>query len=66
MNIPTYFPPGWDDERVQRVIQHYDSLSEDEEVAEDESALDDTTQTMMSIPKELTSAVRALIAENAG
>ncbi len=31
------FPPGWDEERVQEVLRHYDSLSEDEEVAEDEA-----------------------------
>lgn len=32
------FPPGWDEERVQRVLKHYETLSEDEAVAEDESA----------------------------
>ncbi len=33
------FPPGWDAERVRRLIEHYDSLDEDQEVAEDEAAL---------------------------
>lgn len=32
------FPPGWDEERVQAVIRHYDSQTEDEAVAEDEAA----------------------------
>lgn len=31
------FPPGWDEERVQRVLDHYETLSEGEAVAEDES-----------------------------
>lgn len=34
------FPPGWDEERVQRVIDHYEHLSEDEAVAEDLRAVD--------------------------
>jgi hypothetical protein len=33
------FPPGWDQERVKRLIAYYDALSEDEQVAEDETAV---------------------------
>ena len=62
----TNFPPGWDEARVQRVLQHYDSLSEDEAVAEDEAAFEDSTQTVMAVPKELAPAVRALIADRTG
>lgn len=58
-------PPGWDEERVRRVLQHYDSLTEEEEVAEDEAALEDSTQTVMEIPNELVPTVRALLAERA-
>ena len=47
----TNFPPGWDEERVRRLLQHYESMSEDEEAAEDEAALDDSTQTVMQIPQ---------------
>ena len=65
MRNATNFPPGWDEERVQRVLGHYDSLTEEEEVAEDEAAFEDSTQTVMAVPKELASAVRALIAEHA-
>ncbi|MDE2869350.1 MAG: hypothetical protein OXR64_15220 [Chloroflexota bacterium] len=57
------FPPGRDEARVQRLLQHYDSLSEDEAVAEDEAAFEDSTQTVMEIPTELVPTVRALIAE---
>ena len=58
------FPPGWDEERVQRLLQHYDSLTEEETVAEDEAAFEDSTQTVMEVPKALVPAVRALIAEH--
>ena len=30
------FPPGWDAERVNGVLAHYDSQSEEQAVAEDE------------------------------
>ena len=58
-------PPGWDEERVQRILRHYDSLAEEEQVAEDEAALEDSTQTVMGIPSELVPTVRALLADRA-
>ena len=63
MSKATKYPPGWDEERVQRVINHYASLSEEEEVAEDEAAFEDSSQTVMAVPNELASTVRALIAD---
>jgi hypothetical protein len=58
------FPPGWDENRVQRLISHYESLSEDEQVAEDEAALSDRQgQTVISVPDALLPAIRQLIAE---
>ena len=65
MKDTSSIPPGWNEERVQRILQHYDSLTEDEEVAEDEAAFEDSTQTVMDIPKELVPTVRALIADRA-
>lgn len=32
------FPPGWDEDRVKRVLAHYEEQSEEEAVAEDEAA----------------------------
>ncbi len=32
------FPAGWDADRVNRVTAHYDNISEDDQVAEDEEA----------------------------
>ncbi len=65
MKKTTNFPPGWDEERVQGVIKHYESLSDEEDVAESEAAFADPTQTVMIIPNELVPAVRALLAKHA-
>jgi hypothetical protein len=32
------FPPGWDEERVQKVLARYETQTDDEAVAEDEVA----------------------------
>ena len=58
------FPPGWDEERVRRVITHYEEQTEEEAVAEDEATLEQETQTVMEIPNELVPAVRELIAKH--
>jgi type II secretory pathway component PulC len=58
------FPPGWDDERVRRVIAHYESQTEEEAVAEDEAASEDQQQTLMEIPRDLVPFVRELIAKH--
>lgn len=63
MKNTTKFLPGWDEERVQRILRHDDSLNEDETVAEDEAAFEDSTQTVMEIPNELVPTVRALLAD---
>jgi len=57
------FPTGWDEQRVQRVLAHYESQSEEEAVAEDEAASEDPKQTLMEIPNELVPAVRELLAK---
>lgn len=56
-----HFPPGWDEERVKRVLAHYEQQSEDEAVAEDEAAYESNDQTMIEVPNELVPAVRELI-----
>lgn len=57
------FPEGWDEARVKRVLDHYESQSEDEAVAEDEAAWEDEGATFMQVPNELVPAVRELIAK---
>lgn len=57
------FPAGWDEERVRRVLEHYESQSEEEAVAEDEAAYEERTGTMMQVPIELVPTVRELISK---
>jgi len=57
------FPQGWDEERVHRVLAHYDQQTEEEAVAEDESALEQKGQTFIAVPNELLPKVRELIAQ---
>lgn len=58
------FPPGWDEERVRRVLEHYEGQSDAAAAAEDESAFAEQGQTVMVIPNELVPAVRTLLASN--
>jgi len=57
------FPPGWNEARVRRVVDHYEKQSDIEAVAEDEAAYGSTTTTVMKIPVKLVPAVRALLAK---
>ena len=59
------FPPNWDEKRVQKVLAHYESQSEEQAVAEDEAANEDPSQTYMEIPNDLVTKVRELIAKRA-
>lgn len=58
------FPPGWDDKRVRRVIEHYEQQTDEEAIAEDEAAFEDSTQTVMEVPRELVPKFRELIAKH--
>ena len=58
------FPQGWNEERVQRVLAHYEEQTEEEALAEDEAAFEDQAQIFMEIPKELVPVVRELIAKH--
>jgi len=59
----TRFPTGWDEERVRRVLGHYESQTDEEAVAEDEAAYESTTHTAMEIPIDLVPVVREIIAK---
>lgn len=41
------FPEGWNEERVRRVLEHYEKQSDEEAVAEDEAAYESPTHTAM-------------------
>ena len=57
------FPKGWDRDRVERVLDHYEKQTEEEAVAEDEAAWEDISQTFVEVPNELVPAVRELLAK---
>ena len=56
------FPEGWSEERIRKVLAHYEEQTEDEAVAEDEAAMQ-PSETLMSVPHELVPIVRELIAK---
>jgi hypothetical protein len=62
MSMQSKFPPGWDEDRVRRLLDHYESQSQEQAVAEDEAGVDSAAETVMNIPKELVPRVRELIA----
>lgn len=57
-------PSDWTEDRIQKVIKHYDTQSEEDAVSEDEEAYEHNGQTIMEIPSELVPKVRELIAKN--
>jgi hypothetical protein len=56
-------PQGWDETRVRRVLDHYESQTDDAAAAEDQDAFESTTHTAMEVPVELVPEVRNLIAK---
>ena len=56
----TKFPPGWDEERVRRVLAHYEEQTEEE----DEAAFEN--ETVMEVPHALLPIIRELIAKHQG
>ena len=63
-NDPNKYPPGWNAARVNDVLAHYETQTDEEAVAEDEAAFEDRTQTFIEIPNELVPRVRELIAKH--
>jgi len=63
MQRQSQFPPGWDEARVRRVLEHYERQTDEEAVAEDEAAWENSSQTMMDVPTDLVPKVRELIAK---
>ncbi|MDJ0682090.1 MAG: hypothetical protein QNJ18_19795 [Xenococcaceae cyanobacterium MO_167.B52] len=58
------FPPGFDEVKIQSIIEHYENQTEEEAVAEDETIMTNEQQTMMQIPNNLVPIIRELIAQN--
>ena len=66
MKDPNMYPPGWDAQRVQEVIDYYDAMTDDDLAAEIDAADadPDISNTMMLIPNDLVPAVRELLAQH--
>ncbi|MBL7075039.1 hypothetical protein ISS37_07365 [candidate division KSB1 bacterium] len=58
------FPPGWDEDRVRRVLAYYERQTEEEALAGDKAAYEQEGQSMVEIPYELVPEVRNLIAQH--
>jgi len=63
MSDKNKFPEGWDENRVQELLGHYESQSPDEAIAEDEALSELEGYTMMEVPTGLVPEVRRLIAD---
>lgn len=56
------FPANWDEQKVRRVLAHYEEQTEDDALAEDKAGIQ-PSDTVMNIPHELVPKVRELIAK---
>ena len=59
------FPEGWHEEKVRRVLSYYEQQTYEDEDAllEDEAAVE-SSETVMTVPRELVPKVRELIAKH--
>ena len=57
------FPPGWDEERVKRLLAELDARTDEEWIAADEAAAaDGSDQTVITVPAALLPEIRRLLA----
>ena len=56
------FPKGWNDAKIRRVLAHYEKQTEEDAVLEDEARVG-SSETVMSVPRDLVPKVRELIAK---
>jgi hypothetical protein len=57
------FPTGWDEERVRRVLSHYEKQTDEQAAAEDEAAFKGKRRTVIEVPVELMPVIREIIAQ---
>ena len=55
------FPKGWTEKQIRKLAEHHDNLTDDEEVAEIEAALNDKNETLIMVPTELVPEIVRLI-----
>jgi len=54
-------PKGWTQEKIRKLAEHHDNLTEDEQAAEIEAGLTEENQTVMVVPTELVPELVKLI-----
>lgn len=65
MKKKSEFPKGWDENRVKKVLTHYEGQTEEEAAAEDELAWKDRSATFIEVPTKLLPRIRELLARTA-
>jgi hypothetical protein len=58
---PNKYPTGWNERKVRKVLEHYESQTEDEAIAEEEAAFELKDQAVMVVPKKLVPKITRLI-----
>ena len=54
-------PKGWTEQRIRKLAQYHDNLTEDQQAAEIEAAFNDKDQTVMVVPTKLVPEIVKLI-----
>lgn len=58
------FPAGWDEARIQELLDYYEGQTDEEAAAEHEAAFSRPEGTLMEVPTELVPLFRELIAKH--
>lgn len=58
-----HFPSGWDREQVHRILEHYETQTDEEAVAEDDPVFGRSDWAVVEVPAELMPVVREIIAQ---
>jgi len=56
------YPRGWNEEKIRRVLEHYENQTDEEAAAEIRAAA--KSRTLMDVPSALVPVVRSLIARH--
>ena len=51
------FPEGWDEDKIRRVLAHYEEQTEEDALLEDETGIK-SSETVMNVPHKLVPKVR--------
>ncbi len=63
---PSPYPKGWNRKRVQALIDYYENQTDEEAVAEAETAYRAQDSAMIQVPLKLVTRVQKLLAKRAG